>query len=478
MLAHSKTSPLFTQRRIPGQFDQPDGKQPFSPNTGCVPSVVFLDPRCTPYMIIVYVVIQFLMNNSRKCSTRNIAKYANLSHSAVKNARHLLSKMGLIVKQEDGIYLFKNFDPECSMALVGAKKVGQPHREYFVYWFPIDLLKIKTISSREKMGFALILSLISSGVSKIKIERIAKRLNISERTASRLIKKLSDEELISFHRTYCPETGYKSFNSFQIGVQTMVNHEENLSAALGGQGVIISQESVRCHPDDMLDCVINKQENEKGTPDDMLESTPDGRSLRIKKKEKAVLKQREDQEKGYLKKRDTKSTGYDNRPRTSDTYKYGQEKNISFSQEENQDKKSYQAEEAYQQYEELRKESHWRNPRDKEISKREADRIKKQEAESREWAIARDLYLERLRIEAMEENPKSPENPPNTPNSTPVGRIPPDWRSCIPQYRKPNPETPKAPTGPPRVPLGEAERLRALGDCLPQNLSTPTPQED
>lgn len=75
---------------------------------GFVPNQVM--EECSFPETLVFATVHYLSYNSIKPSCKNITKKSGLSRKVVKNALRSLRERRFIVKQDDGTYLFKNFN--------------------------------------------------------------------------------------------------------------------------------------------------------------------------------------------------------------------------------------------------------------------------------------------------------------------------------------------------------------------------------
>lgn len=75
---------------------------------GFVPDKVM--EECSFSEMYVFATVHYLSCNSIELSCKNIAKKSGLSRKVVKDALRLLRERRFIVKQDDGSYLFKNFN--------------------------------------------------------------------------------------------------------------------------------------------------------------------------------------------------------------------------------------------------------------------------------------------------------------------------------------------------------------------------------
>lgn len=217
MLAPCEARPLVEQLSDTYKFTRP--LPVLSSYSGFAPNPVF--NTCSPSEVMVYATIQYLSFFSIKCSTSNIAKNLNASDSTIKNARNSLSKKSFISRQQDGTYLFKNFNPGRPNELVDAKELVSLH---LGYWLPVETLKSKKITNQEKKAFALIKSLTNEKEMKIDMNYISEKLKLSRRAASPLINRLLDENLISRDRPHC-----RSAFIYQTRGQNMSVYKNELS---------------------------------------------------------------------------------------------------------------------------------------------------------------------------------------------------------------------------------------------------------
>lgn len=224
-----------------------------------------------PSEVIVCAVVQYLSFSSIKCSVRNIAKHANLSVSTIKNDLCSLRKRRSIVKQDDGTYLFGKTTISGSTEPVAASELDrpQPGRQHLGYWFPLDILKSEKINNQAKRAFALILSLIKSGVNQIEMRYIAEKLDLSRVSASKLIAKLLSERFISRHRPHNRSTYF-----YQIGVKEIRNHKKELSTGHEGNSIESDQGT--------------QNDTSKGTQNDTYSITLSSISLRDSRTEREL----------------------------------------------------------------------------------------------------------------------------------------------------------------------------------------------
>ncbi len=206
---------------------QPVTLQVVDSYSGFVPNQIF--EECRPFELMTYAVVQYLSFFLIKCSPRNISKNVNLSGSPIKKALNFLRKRRFIVKQDDGTYLFRKLNLYGSTELVDAREFERLH---LGYWFPVDILKSKRISNQTKRAFALIMSLIESGQSRIDMNYIAQKLDLPRCKVSPLIGRLLSERLIGRSRPH-----YRSVYIYEVGEKSMSSYKKDLSTPRGDNRV-------------------------------------------------------------------------------------------------------------------------------------------------------------------------------------------------------------------------------------------------
>lgn len=96
---------------------------------GFVPDQVL--EECSVLETLVFATVHYLSYNSIKPSRKNVVKKTNLSNKVVKDMLCSLCKRRFIVKQDDGTYLFKNFNYPLA-ELVDAKGLVSP---FVAFWW-------------------------------------------------------------------------------------------------------------------------------------------------------------------------------------------------------------------------------------------------------------------------------------------------------------------------------------------------------
>ena len=166
--------------------------------SGFVPNEIF--QTCAPVQIMVYAVVQYLSFFDIKCSASNVAKNLNASSGTVRNALNSLSNAKVILKQQDGTFLFRSHLQDPSTDFLPAKEMTRRH---LGYWLPIETLKSKKINNKDKKTLALISSLIHmKKEKKLEMKYIAQKLGVAKNAASQSVGRLLRQQLISRHRMH------------------------------------------------------------------------------------------------------------------------------------------------------------------------------------------------------------------------------------------------------------------------------------